>query len=155
LFLSYKDKSILSWTPSYWNIHFHRRANLRFLPPNFHLANTPWFVLTRENVEESICFVIKEKKLFNLVCQGGLANESLFAILFRKANTLDKIINEKTHLMDWSRMNSPTSPHLFQKGDPLDKEIIDRFLAKNPYTMFLRKVSPHFPDALLRQYIQR
>ena len=45
------SKSIMSWARSSWNIQFHKRSNLAKLPNDLHLANDPWFILTREHVK--------------------------------------------------------------------------------------------------------
>ena len=50
-------------------------------------------------------------------------------------------------------MESATSPHLFIKADEKDIKFIDSSLEKNKYVMFIRKVSPEFPDHILRHYI--
>jgi hypothetical protein len=98
-------------------------------------------------------FIIYNKKIYDTVCHGGLANESLFAIIFKFYNKLENIINETTHLTDWSRMSSSTSPHEFIKGDSSDINFIDKSLKKNKYAIFVRKISNKFPDDILRKYI--
>jgi hypothetical protein len=50
-------------------------------------------------------------------------------------------------------MTSSTSPHLFKNADKTDIIFIEKFLKENKYTMFIRKVSPEFPDTILKKYI--
>jgi hypothetical protein len=88
--------------------------------------------------------------MFNNICQGGLANESIFAIILK--NTKKKL-NKHTHLTDWSRMTSPTSPYLFTEGNQRDLEFINQGLRENEYAMFIRKVSSSFPNTVLRSII--
>ena len=63
------------------------------------------------------------------------------------------MISEVTHITDWQRMSSPTSPHLFKDGNAEDIQFIENFLEKNEFVMFIRKVHPEFPDEILRKYI--
>jgi hypothetical protein len=143
----------MAHTKAHWNIEFHRRANLALLPKEYHLANDPWFILTRENTIDVMNFVVNEHKLCNTVCNGGLANESLFAIIFTHYKKIQNVINKTTHMADWFRVSSPTSPHLFKEGNEEDIQFIEDFLANNDFAMFIRKVHPDFPDEILRRYI--
>ena len=156
LFFQHYQASIFKSGPSFWNIDLHRRANLRYLKKEFHLANTPWFVLTRRHVKMIFDFILTHKDIYNKVCRGGLANESLFAIILQTYHELTNqhtLVNEISTITDWSRMSNPTSPHLFVKGDSEDIRIIDEELTKNKYAMFLRKVDKKFPDELLKDFI--
>jgi hypothetical protein len=81
LFYNFYNKSIMSWRTAWWNIEFHKRANLSKLPKELHLANDPWFVLKRENVYQILHFIKLKPDLIKTICSGGLANESLFAII--------------------------------------------------------------------------
>jgi hypothetical protein len=153
IFHQYQNQSIMAHTKAHWNIEFHRRANLALLPKEYHLANDPWFILTRENTIDVMNFVVNEHKLCNTVCNGGLANESLFAIIFTHYKKIQNVINKTTHMADWFRVSSPTSPHLFKEGNEEDIQFIEDFLANNDFAMFIRKVHPDFPDEILRRYI--
>jgi hypothetical protein len=72
-----------------------------------------------------------------------------------KSNNKNKetVISAVTHIADWTRTTTPTSPHLFKDGNELDKQFITKSLESEKYAMFLRKVSPTFPDTILREYI--
>jgi hypothetical protein len=155
LFYTYFNKSIMGWKKAWWNISFHKRANLALLPSEFHLGNDPWFTLKREHALEIICYMNKNKEFVKTICSGGLANESLFAIILRGCGQLDNnsIINYSTHITDWNRMSSSTSPHVFKEENALDLKFIDTELERNKYAMFIRKVAPEFPDNILRGYI--
>ena len=158
LFYNYYNKSLFSWKKAWWNPGFHKRANLAKLSKDLWLANDPWFVLTRENVKQVFHFVSNQKILTKTICDGGLANESLFAIIFNFYKELEEtnkshIICSISHLADWKRMSSATSPHLFKNADEEDIKFIDTELERNFHAMFIRKVAPEFPDEMLRQYI--
>jgi hypothetical protein len=156
LFYNNYKKSIMSWRPAWWNIEFHKRANLKLLPKEIHLANDPWFVLNKEHVLQTLTFVNNKKDMTKTICSGGLANESLFAIIlycYRQLDLKGPVISAVTHLTDWSRMTSPTSPHTFKEANEKDIKFIDSELNKNNYSMFIRKVAPEFPNDILKQFI--
>ena len=154
LFFENYNYSILKCNKAKWNVDFHRRSNLRFLSKDFHLENVPWFTLKREDVYRVISYSILNKKIYNMICNGGLANESIFAIILQSFYQLSQIKNENTHATDWSRMSSTTSPHLFKYGSKRDIDFIREFKKNNKYTMFLRKVDPLFPDDIILEFIK-
>jgi len=159
LFYENYNNSIFNWKYAWWNPNFHKRANLAALPKELHLANDPWFILTRENVKQVLQFITVKKDLTKTICNGGLANESLFAIIFKCYGELDDppikthINCSASHLTDWNRMSSATSPHVFKEGNVEDLRFINANLERNYYAAFIRKVAPEFPDAILRKYI--
>lgn len=151
--------SLIRCVPAYWNLTLHQRANLRLLRPKYWLANDPWFTLCRKHVHQCLLFMAGKQGIYELVCKGGLANESLFAIVLQ---TFHELGNPATHVphsstvADWSRMSSPTSPHLFQADQAAmaaDKRVIGDLLRANPFALFLRKVHPSFPDDVLREFM--
>lgn len=187
LFYSHCDQSIFSWKFAWWNPSFHKRGNLALLPKNLWLANEPWFVLTKENVKQLFHFIHHKKELTHLICQGGLANESLFAIVFKLYHEIDtelpqpqphdknkntknnnknnknkntknkgntRIICALSHLADWNRPSSTTSPHVFKEGSEQDMLFIRNELERNKFALFIRKVDVQFPDEILRSFIQ-
>jgi len=156
LFYNYYNKSIINWKHAWWNINVHKRANLNKLPKDLHLANDPWFVIKRENILQIFHFVNKQKEITNLICNGGLANESLFAIILHSYKQLEpksQVIKAITHITDWTRMTSTTSPYLFKEANDTDIKFIVSELKNNKYAMFIRKISPEFPNDILRYYI--
>ena len=154
LFYNYYNRSILSWKKAWWNVDYHKRANLALLPEDFRLANDPWFVMKRENVLQCLHFANVQKKIKETICSGGLANESLFAIIMYANRQLkDAVVCAVSHTTDWSRRTSSTSPHLFKEGNETDIQFINKSLENDKYVMFIRKVAPEFPDTLLREYI--
>lgn len=160
IFFNYYYASILKWRQAYWNIEIHRRANLRLLSKRYQLANDPWFTLSRNHVHKCIMFLVKKNDIYKKVCAGGLANESIFAIILETFNDLlnrYKTINESSTLTDWSRMSNATSPHVFSGIQNLDIDIkfISDSLKQNKYALFLRKVAPEFPDTILLDFIYR
>jgi len=159
LFYNFYNKSIMSWRTAWWNIEFHKRANLSKLPKELHLANDPWFVLKRENVYQILHFIKLKPDLIKTICSGGLANESLFAIILycykQLGNNIknSSVISAVTHITDWTRMTSATSPYLFKEENEKDVKFIDSEIVKNNYAMFIRKIAPEFPNTILRHYI--
>lgn len=153
LFYKYYNKSIMSWKQAWWNIHYHKRANLALLPEEYRLGNDSWFIFKKEDVIRCLNFVKNKHELTKLICKGGLANESLFAIILQSYKELKNVICSVTHMTDWNRMSSPTSPHLFVKGDEMDIKFIENSLKENKFTVFIRKISPEFPDEIINSYI--
>jgi hypothetical protein len=155
LFYESYNKSIMNWKKAWWNVTLHKRANLALLPEEFHLGNDPWFVLKREHVLSINKYMNTKKEIVKTICDGGLANESLFAIIFYACKQLNNthLISSPTHATDWSRMTSSTSPHLFKYANKTDIAFIEKFINENKYTMFIRKISPEFPDTILEKYI--
>ena len=157
MFFKYSQYSLLSWKPAWWNIYFHRRANLAKLPAHLRLGHDPWFILTREHIQKILSIIQVQKELVYTICAGGLANESLFAILLKLCGELDdnesKVRSVSTHLTDWGRRPNPTSPHLFTEGNEQDIDFLKRELERNPEALFIRKVAPEFPDDVLRYFI--
>jgi hypothetical protein len=155
LFFQNKHKSIFRWKKAWWNPTYHKRANLALLPEELRLANDPWFVLCREDLQKIICFVKNKTTFVNTISNGGLANESLFAIILYSYNKLTTIINKTSHISDWSRMSSTTSPYVFKKGDQEERQILENFLSskESNYIMFIRKIDSEFPDHVLKEYI--
>lgn len=154
-FFQYYNYSIMRWRRAWWNPSFHKRANLGLLTKNLHLANDPWFILTREDAGHCINYVFENYQLVKTVCNGGLANESIFAIILYMKKRINMVINRVTHCADWNRMASKTSPHLFKNANERDKQFIESAFNEREYEcmMFMRKISPEFPDELLRNYI--
>jgi hypothetical protein len=158
LFFNYYNKTILSWKRAWWNVSYHKRANLRHLPTELHLGNDPWFVMKRENVLQTLNFINTQQTIVKTICDGGLANESLFAIIMAAYKEMDNngsVISAVTHLTDWARMSSFTSPHTFKDANNADIKFIDTELEKNKYAMFIRKMAPEFPDDVLKNYIYK
>jgi hypothetical protein len=143
----------MSWKKAWWNIEFHKRANLALLPEDLRLANDPWFVLKKEDVRRIIMYFHMKGDITTTICQGGLANESLFAIILEAYNELKNVVCCVTHITDWSRMTSSTSPHVFKEGNELDIKFIENEMKEKKYQMFIRKVAPEFPDTILENYI--
>jgi hypothetical protein len=152
-FLDHYQASILKCKPAYWNIQIHRRANLRLFKKEFWLANDPWFTLTRSHVHKCLIFLAAKNGVYNQINEGGLANESIFAVIlqtFKELTNPNTYVNQCSSVADWTRMSSPTSPYLFKEGSEENINIIKTLLKENPYAMFLRKVDRSFPDAVLK-----
>jgi hypothetical protein len=154
LFYNYAEKSVIKCYPSYWNVDLHRRANLKYLTKEYHLANEPWFTLTRSHVKKMMLYAIVNQNTYNKINEGGLSNESIFAIILKSYNELTNNythINESSTIADWFRMSSPTSPYLFEELNDENYDVICKLLKENKYAMFLRKVNVEFPDDTIKQ----
>jgi hypothetical protein len=66
-----------------------------------------------------------------------------------------KLINESSNVSDWTRMASATSPYLFKENTPENMTVIYNLLKENKYAMFLRKVHKTFPDAAIKDIMNR
>lgn len=154
LFYNHYNCSILSWKPAWWNPAFHRRSNLHLLPKDMWLGNDPWFILTKKNAEQVIQFINVHPKLTQLICDGGYANETLFAVIFYCLNELrNQVLCESTHITDWTRQSNPNSPYVFKENTEKNRQFIENKLNKNKLSMFIRKISPDFSDDALNEYI--
>jgi hypothetical protein len=157
MFQTKYNKSIISWKYAWWNLSLHRRANLALLPDKYHLANDPWFIMKREHINQCLLFIKQYNDLTKIITSGGLANESLFAIIMCVYNQLDKntnsVISAVSHITDWNRCSSPTSPYIFKEGNAVDIQFIKHELERNNYSVFIRKISSDFPDDLLNYFI--
>jgi len=153
MFFNHYQASIIKCKPAYWDIVIHRRANLRLLTKEYWLSNDPWFTLCRDHVHKCILFLTLKKDVWQTVNSGGLANESIFAIILQTFNELTnsvRMINESSTISDWTHMSSPTSPNKFKEGTDENINIICNLLKENKYAMFLRKVHRNFPDDILK-----
>jgi hypothetical protein len=155
LFLENYAFSFMSWREAWWNTALVKRANLHCLQPQFRLANCPWFILNYGDAYRCLLYAQKNKDIYELICKGDVANESIFAIMLYAQNSLKLVKNEHTTATDWSRMMSKSSPYLFKEGDYKDKKFIEDNLKEQKYTIFLRKVDKSFPDAVLLEYINQ
>jgi hypothetical protein len=158
LFFENYQTSLFKWKPAYWNINIHRRANLRLLKKEFWLANDPWFTLSRDHVHKCILFLSIKNDIYRKVIDGGLANESIFAIILQTFDQLgdqDKLLNEQSTITDWTRMSSPTSPYVFKEATEENINIIANLLKENSKAIFLRKVSSSFPDQAICDLMTR
>jgi len=158
MFFDHYQASIINCKPSYWDITIHRRANLRLLPKEFWLANDPWFTLCRDHVHKCILFLTLKKDVWQIVNSGGLANESIFAIIlqtFKELTNPMRMINESATICDWKHMSSPTSPNTFKEGSEENINIICNLLKENKYAMFLRKVHKTFPDSVIKEIMNK
>ena len=98
-------------------------------------------------------FINNQQNLTKTICNGGLANESLFAIILYVYKELNDVICSVTHIADWNRQTNATSPHVFSNANDLDIKFIEQHLNENKFAMFIRKVSINFPDDVLKNYI--
>jgi hypothetical protein len=158
LFFDHYQASIINCKSAYWDITIHRRANLRLLNKEYHLSNDPWFTLCRAHVHKCLIFLVAKHGIYQKVNEGGLANESIFAIIlqtFKELTNPLSMINESCSIADWSRMSSPTSPYFFKEDNVENINIICKLLKENKYAMFLRKVHRDFPDKALQMIMDK
>lgn len=152
LFFQYYEYTIFRWFEPNWNVQFHKRANLFKLPKHYQLANDPWFVMTR--VDAMYCLAFTKSKMYSMITEGIIANESIFAVALLHSHRLKSVINTSSSISDWVRMSSPTSPHVFLNDSVENMNYIAN-AKKNKYAMFLRKVHTRFPDATIEKIIYK
>jgi hypothetical protein len=158
MFFDHYEASIIKCKRAYWDISIHRRANLRLFTKEYWLANDPWFTLSRDHVQKCILFLVAKNNIYKAVIEGGLANESIFAIIlqtFKEIVNPYKTINDSATIADWSRMPTPTSPYLFEEGTEQNVNVICDLLKENKYAMFLRKVHWSFPDQAIKDIMDK
>ena len=159
LFYNHHNHSLFSWKPAWWNPSFHKRGNLTNLPKELWLGHDPWFVLTRANVKQIIHFANIRPSITKTISNSELANETLFAVIFylykelEPNNIKSHIICSSSHIVDWNRQSTKTSPHVFKHSNEEDIIFINKELERNKFSIFIRKVDPIFSDNILNQYI--
>lgn len=146
LFFQYYSSTIFRWYLPNWSIQYQKRANLFKIPQRYHLANDPWFIISREDV--FCCLRFTKEKMYNTIISGIIANESVFAIALEHYSRLKKVINKSSVLCDWERMSSPSSPYVFKWSRTLEK---DKKYIMNSDACFLRKIHSSFPDDILEE----
>jgi hypothetical protein len=147
-FFHYYSYTIFRWYSPNWNIQYQKRANLFQLSEKYHLANDPWFIITRYDV--LYCLKFTKNKMYKTITKGIIANESVFAIALAYFSRLQRVINKSSTLCDWTRMNSPTSPYIFKMNSNLEKD--KKYILEND-AIFLRKVHSSFPDKILEDIL--
>jgi hypothetical protein len=93
---------------------------------------------------------LQQKYLYSLIVRGDVANESIFAIILHKEKN---IINRESYIVDWNRMESPTSPYTFRDKYVIYDSLLIEKAIKNKNIMFIRKIGKEFPDEILKKYI--
>lgn len=151
LFYENYNKTILKWDYPNWDIYYHKRANLHLLDKKYRLKNTPYFIMSRENINDCLYFVKSQKNTFIAISNGIIANESLFAIILKYYNNLKYVINENSTITDWGRMSGPSNPYVFKEFNEENKNFIIK--NKTKYSIFLRKVHQLFSDIQLKKII--
>ena len=155
-FEKYQDKSIMRVRPADWNPEYHSRANLRHFPIPLHVMHDPWFTLTRIHVAQIMKYIKNpiSRTIYTTVCNGGLANETVFAIMLglyndKELKNIEKdknVMNTSATVADWKRRAGPTSPHTFTKADGphMTAHVIRELVKQNPAAMFIRKMDASF-----------
>jgi hypothetical protein len=163
MFYQYCNYTLMAWRPAWWNISKNHRGNLHLISENLHLANSPWFTLNRLHAFAVLQFLRDHAKLAETVFNGEVANESFFAIALCKMGLISRgqspspvVISTNSHIADWGRMSSATSPHKFEVGGNYqDRRFIQNELNNNPSAMFIRKIMPTYPDEELEGFIHQ
>lgn len=155
LFYKNVNKSIFSWNIADWNPITNKRGNLSKISKDLWLKNDPYFVLTKRHAHQIVHFMNTETDMTNLICNGGIANETLFAVILKLYNELggENIIDKTSCFADWNRKTSATNPHLFINANLDDVNFIKKVIDKNEYAMFLNNVDSTFPDDILEYFI--
>ena len=155
LFYLYYNFSLLKYNKISWNPYYINRANLKFINKEYHYCNNPWFTLCKKDVQYCLYYFKHNYKTYKLICNGNVANESIFAIILYSNNRLSNVINKETVATDWSRMKSPTSPYTFQDSSLQENINFIEQQKREKYIMFIRKIGIDFSDDVLINYIWR
>ena len=150
LFYNSYNYSIMKYDFIHWNPLFINRANLKYIPEKLHLCNNPWFTLCREHVVKCKLFYLQQTSLYSLIVKGDVANESIFGIILHNEKN---IINSESYIVDWNRMESPTSPYTFRDKYVIYDSLLIEKAKKKDNIMFIRKIGKEFPDEILKRYI--
>lgn len=158
-FEKWGHRTLMRTLPAHWNLTLHNRANLRLLRPAYHLANDPWFVVTRRHVEMFEHFMTSKEhaSVRRVVNAGGLANESLFAIMLQTYHEVNGLHhrNVSSTVAEWSVRaphQNPTSPFLFRDATPDHQHCLLTLLRAHPYALFVRKIHQDFSVQCIQSY---
>jgi hypothetical protein len=157
MFFKHNKQTIMQWRPAWWNMSFHKRANLALLPKYLQLANDPYFIFNRTDAVGFLQIFHAQPDFMRIICEGGIANESLFAITLNIRSSLSAVISEATHVTDWDRMTSATSPHLFHAEGDLnqDQKFLESQTNERKFKFFVRKIATNYPDDILRYFMYK
>lgn len=154
-FAALGDRTIMTVRPAYWNMEMYNRANLSKLAPHLHLANDPWFVMTRSHVETCLSFLKVNHSMYTTVTAGSVANESIFAIILAMRNgSMARLLNAPSNVADWVRPSTASSPHYFYEASDGEMAILRTLIEQHPHCLFGRKFNMAFPATALRQLAQ-
>ena len=151
-FLEYNEYSIMKWKNSDWNMKLHNRANLYLIPQKYHLKNSPYFILCKQDALNVLYFIKNNKREYLTISSGIIANESLFIIIIMHSKRENNLINMETTITDWNRMTSPTSPYVFNYASIENIKYIKRE-KNNKFSFFLRKIGEDFSNYELTKLI--
>ena len=148
-----KNKSIMKWNKAPWNVNMHKKANLYKFNPHYHLWNEPWITLSRLHADICMQFVKYKFELYTTICSGGLANESIFAIILLHAGEISQqhensLLNTTCSIQDWGRTEGPTHPYTFKTFSDMEY-IISKKNTECTSAMFARKIADTFPDSCI------
>ena len=151
-FRELKTKSMLTYKRPWWSKSENNRANLLMFPPDARFGNNEWCVLCNEDVR-TIMYLWDYTPIVKTMIDGPHADESIFSVSLYIGNNFKNNIKTDTTIIDWERTtNYGNSPHVFTDWDKEDKKFVKDFVEQNPYTMFIRKVSPDFPDSVILKW---
>lgn len=166
MFFACFDKSILKIKYPHWRLDLHTRANLKLINENLRLVHDPWFIYTRYHVHLFAKFMKEYESLYVTINNGGLSNETMFAVVLQTYGELDtdthtsknnysiigstlmykNVINATSNTCDWLRMATPTSPHMFEESTEEEINELKKLINANPFTLFMRKFDKKFLD---------
>jgi hypothetical protein len=150
LYSKYRSKSIVNYSPAWWDVQKHNRAELRSLPREYHIGHDTWLVLCRNDITDIKQLEFNNDMLFDTCfLDGSISDESMIAVWLKKANNFANTIRHKITLVDWTRTNG-NNPYTFNRMEP---DFIEKEMNANPFSMFLRKVGKECPDTDIVPYL--
>ena len=95
-----------------------------------------------------------DNDVLQTVIQGHASEESYAAIMLLAINNLKNVINRPTTMVDWKRTPNGNNPYTFVEWTDADASIVRSIRDQSPNEfMFMRKISPTFPDHVLRSFL--
>jgi len=155
MFKEYKNKTFLAYKKIWWDPEEDDRGNVHAFPRDAWIGNSEWCVICNEDMK-TIIKSWKSNDIISRIMEAPHADESIFAVTLYLENGFKNTINATNTVMDWDRDPDASSPYFFTKRYyAKDKKFIEKFVPKNPYVMFIRKVDSSFPDKVIYEWMDK
>jgi hypothetical protein len=94
---------------------------------------------------------LKSTAMANIVLAGPAADESFVGVALAFHDRLKDALNTRVTLVDWDRSPNGNNPYTFTDWTTEDAALLEKQRVKNPLLMFMRKVGPGVPDAVIQR----
>lgn len=154
MYNSYKNNTIMKHGKIWWNPLEVNRANLKYIPADFHCVNQEWIMLCKEDLDAIVSLSKKDTSFTNILLSAPAADESLVSVFLKRINNFKNVIDKYITLVDWKRSPNGNNPYTFKDWTDEDTKTISEFMTNNDFTMFLRKVDKDASNDVLLRYIR-